>query len=633
MKPASCLLVLVGCVLGVVAPSTRVHAADEIDFAHDVLPILKARCAKCHTNGTYKGGLNLESRADLLKSKAISKGNADESELFQRVISRDENVRMPPEGDALTAKEQAILRRWIQADTPWPNEVTLKNPRFQRPLKLRPQPKWLNAEPAAHPLDTIVERHWQEHNVTPPKQIDDATFLRRVYFDLIGLPPTPEELSRFLMSKQPTKRADVVRELLDRDQDYAEHWLTFWNDLLRNDYAGTGYIDGGRKQITTWLYASLKSNKPYDQFVEELVAPTPESEGFIKGIKWRGRVNASQVRELQFSQNIGQVFLGINLKCASCHDSFIDDWKLTDAYGLAAVTSDRPLEIHRCDQPTGEMASAGFVFPQLGTIDATKPRQERLNQLAKLLTHPDNGRLPRTIVNRLWERLIGRGLVHPVDVMANEAWSEPLLDELSRQLVQSEFNVKETLALIATSRAYQSSTNWQATGDAVQPQQVFRGPLPKRLTAEQFVDAIWQITGTAPNKPAGKVAWPNRNDATVRAALVISDPLMRVLGRPNREQVVTTRPADLTTLQALELSNGAEFTKLLGSAAKGWQSQHATEKPAQQVHSIFLAALSREPNAREVRLGQEILGDNPTEADLSDLFWTVFMLPEFHTIR
>jgi hypothetical protein len=142
--------------------------------------------------------------------------------------------------------------------------------------------------------------------------------------------------------------------------------------LLRNDYAGTGYIDGGRKQISAWLYKSLVDNKPYDQMARELIAPKPESEGFIKGIKWRGNVNASQVTELQFAQNVGQVFFGINLKCASCHDSFIDNWKLDDAYSLAAVIADSPLEVHRCDNPRAARRPA-LPFP--GTIDAKRQRR------------------------------------------------------------------------------------------------------------------------------------------------------------------------------------------------------------------------------------------------------------------
>src|SRR5205807_8862473 len=180
--------------------------------------------------------------------------------------------------------------------------------------------------------------------------------------------------------------------LLGEPRSYGEHWLSFWNDLLRNDYAGTGYIDGGRKQISAWLYRSLLDNKPYDQFVRELIHSTPESEGFIKGITWRGNVNASQVPELQFSQNVAQVFFGINMKCASCHDSFIDSWKLDDAYALAAVIADSPLEIHRCDKPTGRKAVARFVWPELGDIDADKPKEARLEQFAHLVTHPENGR-------------------------------------------------------------------------------------------------------------------------------------------------------------------------------------------------------------------------------------------------
>lgn len=155
------------------------------------------------------------------------------------------------------------------------------------------------------------------------------------------------------------------------------------------------------------------TNKPYDQFARELLSPTPESEGFIYGIKWRGGVNASQVREVQFSQSISQVFLGINMKCASCHDSFIDRWKLDEAYGLAAIYSEQPLEINRCDKPTGRMAQAAWIFPELGSVDAKAPQPERLKQLAGLMTHPDNGRFTRTIVNRLWHRLMGRGIVHP----------------------------------------------------------------------------------------------------------------------------------------------------------------------------------------------------------------------------
>ena len=228
------------------------------------------------------------------------------------------------------------------------------------------------------PIDRLVDAYLAAHKLPFPPQVDDATFVRRVCLDLVGLLPTPDQLQQFLADPTPDKRDRLVDELLANNTAYADHWLTFWSDLLRNDYSGTGYIDGGRKQITHWLYRSLWENKPYDQFVRELISPSPESEGFIKGIKWRGTVNAAKSTELQFAQNVGQVFLGINLKCASCHDSFIDNWKLADSWGLAAITSDHPLEIYRCDVPTGKTAETKFIFPELGQIDASAPRRSGL---------------------------------------------------------------------------------------------------------------------------------------------------------------------------------------------------------------------------------------------------------------
>ena len=130
------------------------------------------------------------------------------------------------------------------------------------------------------------------------------------YLDLVGLLPTEDQLKAFLADASSAKREKLIDTLLANKVGYADHWLTFWNDLLRNDYAGTGYIDGGRKQITKWLYAALIDNMPYDQFVRELVSPSPESEGFINGIKWRGNVNAAQSPELQFAQNVGAGVFG-----------------------------------------------------------------------------------------------------------------------------------------------------------------------------------------------------------------------------------------------------------------------------------------------------------------------------------
>ena len=501
--------------------------AAPVDFAHEVVPILRKHCVECHAGDKKKGGLSMNTRASLLEGGengvVISAGQTQKSKLLDAIVSADPDVRMPPKGDRLSSAEVATLRAWVEQGAVWTEGFAFKKPAYEPPL--RPRLPVLPEAKAGrtHPIDRVLDGWLADKGVPTPVLADDATFLRRVTLDLVGLLPSAEEAQAFTADRRPDKRTLLVRSLLARNVDYADHWMAFWNDLLRNDYAGTGYIDGGRKQITSWLYVSLLANKPYDLFARELIAPSSDSEGFAKGIIWRGAVSAGQVPELQYSQSVSQTFLGINMKCASCHDSFVDRWKLRDAYGLAAIYSDHPMELVRCDIPTGKPAAAAWPFPELGQVDATKPREERLAQLAALITHPDNGRFQRTIVNRLWHRLMGRGVVHPVDAMQTQPWNQDLLDVLANRLVESKYDLKAVLEFIATSQAYQSRAEILAR-DADDKGYVYRGPRAKRLTAEQFVDAVWRLTGTTPAKIELKV--PRANPSVASAKKPIVEPLL-----------------------------------------------------------------------------------------------------------
>jgi cytochrome c553 len=607
-----------------------------IDFAHDIVPLVQAHCAECHSNGKYKGAFSLDTRAAMLKSQAVIPGKSGESELIERVTSDDPDYVMPQKGKRLTADEVARLKAWIDQGAPWEPGFTFKRSGYVAPLKLRrPQLPTLR-EGRNHPIDRIVDAYLAAHGVSSLQPIADPAFARRLFLDVIGLLPPAAELQAFQVDRAADKRDRLIRRVLGDRRAAADHWLTFWNDLLRNEYAGTGYIDGGRKQITGWLYQALLDNKRYDRFVRELISPSPDSEGFINGIKWRGRVNASQVREIQFSQNVSQVFFGINMKCASCHDSFIDRWKLADAYGLAAVITEQPLEIARCDKLTGKMAAPRFLWPELGTIDPAQPRAQRLERLAGLFTHRDNGRFARTIVNRIWQRLLGRGIVHPVDVMANEPWSEDLLEYLATYLVDHSYDLKALVEHIVESRTYQATPAVASEGDSAD-EYVFRGPVIKRMTAEQFVDAIWMITRTGPDRADAPVK--PRCEATapehrfVRAALVKSNELMRSLGRPNREQVVTTRSDVLTTLEALDLSNGQFFNDILARGAAGLLKAKRRATADELIGAIYSQALSRPPSSDEQAAARALVGSPPTPEGLADLLWVVFMLPEFQLIR
>jgi len=670
------------------------------------------------------------------------------------------------------------------------------------------------ADRIANPIDRILTPYYALHKIDPPAPVADHVFARRVYLDCVGMLPTPAELDAFLADSKPDKRSRLIDQLLADKERYAQHWLTFWNDALRNDYQGTGYIDGGRKQITAWLYRALADNMPYDQFVRELVSPTPESEGFIKGIVWRGTVNASQTPEIQAAQNVSQVFLGINMKCASCHDSFINEWKLSDAYGLAGVFADKPVEMHRCDRPTGEYAPLKFLYPELGSIDAEAPRKERMKQVAALLTSPKNGRLTRTMVNRLWARFLGHGLVEPVDEMDDGPWSDDLLDWLASDLQDRGYDLKQTIALIMNSRAYQAPSVGSADAEYV-----FRGPLVRRMEAEQFVDAVSALTGVWQRSPAvpqgltpvnkkalaadealtpttdrpstdrpsaetsfaaqaessapaadhhgsdgrhgfvrysspivqsGKVdidvditgantlwlvvtegdhgptldwanwgeprligpdgakkltdlSWKSASsghnkaqvdknavgeklriadtepafgigthahsvivydlppgvtrftaqagpdtaavekgesghemqflvltDVQIRTALATADPLTTAMGRPNREQVVTSRPTAATTLEALELTNG----QTLDEALKRGATRLLADKPTADgvIDTVYIKALGRKPSAAERETANQVLGSPLSAEGVEDLLWIVTMLPEFQLI-
>src|SRR6266498_3881978 len=373
----------------------------KIDFAKEIKPILEASCIKCHGRGRTKGEFSIESRDTLLKGgesgPAIVPGKSEESRVIELVAGLDADSVMPQKGRRLTPEQIGLLRAWIDQGASWDAGISFAKP---PPANLFPRKPELPAarKGIVNPIDRILRPYYEANGLASRKLVSDRIYARRVYLDAIGLLPMPGELNEFLADKRSDKREQLVKRLLADHRRYAEGWLTFWNDALRNDYRGTGYIDGGRKPITEWLFAALARNMPFDEFVRELVNPTPESEGFARGIIWRGVVNASQTPQMQAAQNISQVFMGVNLKCASCHDSFINDWTLADAYGLASIYSDGPLELVHCDKPTGKSAPPKFIYSQLGEIDPKAEKPARLKQLAQLVTRREDGRLTRTFV-------------------------------------------------------------------------------------------------------------------------------------------------------------------------------------------------------------------------------------------
>lgn len=553
-----------------------------IDFDRQVHPILTARCGICHSQEKRSGGLALSTYADTLgggrSGAAIRPGDSAHSLLIRRVTGETAPL-MPLGGQPLAPVEIATLRAWIdEGARATPGSAPAK-PKWEAPLALdRPPLPAARWKGWSTPIDRFAADYMAAHGVPEPPAVSDAVFARRAWLDLQGLLPPPEALSAFQRDTAPDKRERLVATLLADNRQYAAHWISFWNDLLRND-EGVNYFSetASRKSITHWLLSALETNEPYDRFVRQLLDPRDpgDPDGFLIGVNWRGTVSASQTPAMQAAQNTAQIFLGINLKCNSCHDSFISKWKLKDAYALAGYFSTEPkLRLYRCDIAQDDYAGAGFLYPELNRPIASEALADRRAAVADIFTDPRNGRLARTLVNRVWQRLMGRGIVADPDEMDGEPFSPPLLDWLAADFRDNGYDIKRLIAGIVTSRAYQAPA--VARKGELGGEYVFRGPEVRRLTAEQFADAIGAITGDwhvyeppMPPVPPGATTPPAPSPGVyTREWRVAASPLTRALGRPIRDQVFSTRETQATTLQALELVNGETLTHWLLRGAR-----------------------------------------------------------------
>ncbi|OOQ57781.1 DUF1549 domain-containing protein [Mucilaginibacter pedocola] len=626
------------------ADTAKLTKQQEIELNVEVRAILAHNCYKCHGAEKVKGGLRLDGKHLAFKGgengPVIVPGNTTESELFRRIsLPADDKDVMPSKGKRLADRDIAIVKFWISKGAPWPEDGSKAS--VYRVAKLEPRNPVLPAPTAglSNPIDLWTNKYFKKNYSQWPAPVDDRLYLRRIYLDIVGLLPSPAELDKFEKDPRADKRALWVRQLLNQQDDYATHWLTFWNDALRNDYSGTGYITGGRFNITDWLYRSLKNNKPYNQFVKELLSPTDASKGFIAGIQWRGVVNSSQRTEMQAAQNVSQVFLGLNLKCASCHNSFISDWKLADAYAFANIFADTTLEINRCDKPTGKYVDPKMLWQQLGAINSKATAAVKQRQLAENLVKPEDGRLYRTLVNRIWAQMMGRGIVEPVDVMDNAPWDQDMLDWLAFNFSANGSDLKELIFQIATSKTYQlPSVGFKEVALINNPNYKFKGMLRRRMTAEQFTDAVSGLISPMflsvdlKYDPFTAAAYKNTHTkpAIIRASLVANNSFLTALGRPNRETVATSRDSQANLLQALELTNGGRFNDMLKQGAQQWKAQY--NDPDTLIKALYSKGLAREPTTKEFTLAKKALGKAPSVAAIQDLFWAVVLLPEFQII-
>ncbi|QDU86965.1 Planctomycete cytochrome C [Pirellulimonas nuda] len=354
------------------APAAAQHAAQAPSFARDVQPILAARCYACHGPDQQQSGLALHSRAGALAeadtgTPAVTPGDAAGSELVRRIASSEAWERMPPEGEPLTATQIETLRAWIDAGAGYEPHWAFVERGDPRPPETTDQ-RW-----ARNGIDRFVLARLEAAGLRPAAEADNRTLARRLYYDLTGLPPTPQQLEAFLHDDRPDAYERLVDKLLDSPH-YGERWARHWLDLVR--YAETNSFERDGAKPGAWKYRdyvirSLNDDKPYDRFIREQLAGdeldevTPETmtaTGYYRLGAWDDEPADPEQSLADELDNIvsttSQAVLGLTVGCARCHDHKIDPVPQTDYYGLVAFMADVTTYGVRSDQTTNNQWAA-----------------------------------------------------------------------------------------------------------------------------------------------------------------------------------------------------------------------------------------------------------------------------------
>jgi len=337
-------------------------ASRHIDFATDIEPLLADKCLSCHSSNQRKSGLNLETRETALKggehySPAIGPGQSAQSPLIHLVAGLVPDMVMPKKGDRLMPQQIGILRAWIDQGAIWPKGITFAKVPEHWSLKpvvrpVEPKLKHTNAR-IQNPIDAFIITKLTEHKLSLSPEADRRVLIRRVYFDLIGLPPSPKEVEAFLEDRHKDAYERVVRRLLNSPR-YGECWARHWLDVVR--FAETSGFEVNTPRPNAWRYRdyvinAFNEDKPYDQFVREQLAGdtmnADEATGFLVGgasdlVKSPDPVLTANQRADELHDMVGttgSAFLGLTVGCARCHDHKFDPIPQTDYYALKAVFS------------------------------------------------------------------------------------------------------------------------------------------------------------------------------------------------------------------------------------------------------------------------------------------------------
>ncbi len=481
-------------------------------------------------------------------------------------------------------------------------------------------------------IDTLLHAKLQKLRIEPSPLCTDEQFVRRVYLDVIGVLPTPEEFARFMVSSLPNKRELLVDELLDR-KEFAELWVLKWAELLQI----RSNIQVSYKAMLLyygWLQDKIARNVPTDEWVRELLAANG---GTFKN----PATNYYQLETdiVKVTENVAQVFMGMRIQCAQCHNHPFDRWTMDDYYGFASFFTqigrkggDDARELIVFNAGGGEVNHPvhGKPMPPKflgGTGVADVAGKDRRVVLANWLASAENPYFAKNLSNIVWAHFFGRGIIDEVDDVriSNPASNQELLDELGKRFTGYKYDFKKLVRDICTSQAYQRSTQPTATnqGDS---RNFARGPI-RRIRAETMLDVITQVTDTK-NKFQGL---PTGARAVQIADGGVSTYFLTTFGRPTRETVCACEVRLEPTLsQSLHLLNGDTVEpKIVQGNIVGRMLQEK-KTPAQIIEHLYIRCLTRSPRPEELQKLLELMAKNPDKKQaLDDVFWAIMNSREF----
>lgn len=482
-------------------------------------------------------------------------------------------------------------------------------------------------------IDELAAAEWTRLGIAPAQDASDQAFLRRVFLDLIGTLPTPDETRRFLASEAAGKRSRIIDELLERPE-YVDFWTLKWGDLLRAHRRYLG--DKGLGSFNAWLRRSVRENKPLDVMVRELL--TAQGNLFANGPVAYFFIDQ---KPEELAETTAQLFLGVRLQCARCHHHPFEVWGQDDYYGLAAFFTRLETRDSGDKGRFGGMQAVRATPTELRQLSVlAKPRLfgelqpvadsngDVRQALADWITSRENPFFARNFANRYWSYLIGRGLVEPVDDQraTNPPSNPALLEALSRDFADHGFDVKRLLRTICNSRVYQLGVELAPDRDV--DGRLFTHRVPRRLTAEVLLDAVCSVTG------AGE-SFAGTPQGT--RAISLPDPaapsdFLETFGRPQRNSACEcARDSAPDLLQALHLLNNATLNAKLADQHGRIADLIARSATDQEMaDDLYLAAYSRFPTDEERKTLADLLAGMPSRAEAwQDVLWTLINSPEF----